>query len=556
MYEILDPSINAPRMGPDPRRIQLPLDITSAIICHIKSPADLSRIARTSRIHHFLTIPLLYHTVALRRPSRRPGGENRKRMALGALMKPGIAACVKVLEFVADDDRESRDEEEWWEKGQWSDEETAWAVAVAGVVTGMTRLDVFLWNTGGYIHPLLYAALAQHRTLKSLRVSHPPISSPASPSPAQALSPTASPHSSSPHKINRPPIISIPAFRTLRRLNLHNLSGISSLTDDYLPAIILSPNLEALSLSWRTPTPLRRMLLFQRLLKQPRPTRIENAFGGRLMPQNGQSASGNTEGVLRLKELALRNVIFDPPAADIDAWVDMRRLEKLSLIDCEIIDPTAWLDLIAGGVGGSGDSINSPISLRINSCASHWVTFLNTFDGLEELFILDPPVEEATETANWTGFLGTITKHHGATLKKLRLCSRWNLEKMSVSKLFRACPGLLELAFTMNQSQWEILDALMVFLPHVRFLHLLDCSPLTIEEVMVDLLSKALTTEVTLARDELLKLEVFGFANIVYRVDQTSYWDEDRMEMIRKGRFVSSDEVRDWAGIWRAENID
>lgn len=67
-------------------------------------------------------------------------------MALGALMKPGIAACVKVLEFVADDYEEGRDEEEWWEKGQWSDEETAWAVAVAGVVAGMTRLDAFLWG--------------------------------------------------------------------------------------------------------------------------------------------------------------------------------------------------------------------------------------------------------------------------------------------------------------------------------------------------------------------------------------------------------------------------
>lgn len=64
-------------------------------------------------------------------------------MALGALMKPGIAACVKVLEVVADDG-EARDEGEWWEKGQWSDDETAWAVAVAGVVVGMTRLDVFL----------------------------------------------------------------------------------------------------------------------------------------------------------------------------------------------------------------------------------------------------------------------------------------------------------------------------------------------------------------------------------------------------------------------------
>lgn len=67
-------------------------------------------------------------------------------MALGALMKPGIAACVKVLEIVADDSEEVRDDEEWWEKGQWSDDETAWAVAVAGVIAGMTRLDSFLWG--------------------------------------------------------------------------------------------------------------------------------------------------------------------------------------------------------------------------------------------------------------------------------------------------------------------------------------------------------------------------------------------------------------------------
>lgn len=68
-------------------------------------------------------------------------------MALGALMKPGIAACVNVLEVIADEDDVGKDieeEEEWWEKGQWSDEETVWAVAVAGVVAGMVRLDAFL----------------------------------------------------------------------------------------------------------------------------------------------------------------------------------------------------------------------------------------------------------------------------------------------------------------------------------------------------------------------------------------------------------------------------
>lgn len=253
------------------------------------------------------------------------------------------------------------------------------------------------------------------------------------------------------------------------------------------------------------------MLLLQRLLKQPRPPpRAENAYGGRATTQNGQAASGSTEGVLRLKELALRNVIFDLPVGEIEAWVDMRQLEKLSLIDCEIIDPTSWLDLICNGVSTNGDNINSPAavaaagggggcggsyiltqnspaassttgstpgthhssssistsasvsrptrpnlkSLRINSCASHWISFLNTFDGLEELLILDPPIQEATEAANLAGFLATIIQHHGVTLKRLRLCSRWSLHKMEVSKMFRACPNLLELGFSMNQSQW------------------------------------------------------------------------------------------------------
>lgn len=112
----------------------------------IKSPSDLASVARTSRIHHFLSIPLLYHTVSLRRPSRRPRA-GKKYMALSALMKPGIAACVKVLEIVGEDEEErDRDaEDEWWERAQWSDEDTVWAVAVAGVLAGCTRLETFWW---------------------------------------------------------------------------------------------------------------------------------------------------------------------------------------------------------------------------------------------------------------------------------------------------------------------------------------------------------------------------------------------------------------------------
>lgn len=65
-------------------------------------------------------------------------------MALAVLMKPGIAACVSILEIVGSDDH--TEEVEWWDSGQWSDEETVWAVAVAGVLAGMVRLDAFLWG--------------------------------------------------------------------------------------------------------------------------------------------------------------------------------------------------------------------------------------------------------------------------------------------------------------------------------------------------------------------------------------------------------------------------
>lgn len=96
----------------------------------------------------------------------------------------------------------------------------------------------------------------------------------------------------------------------------------------------------------------------------------------------------------------------------------------------------------------------------------------------------------------------------------------------------------------------------MVFLVHIRYLHILDCSPLTDAEVLEDLLSKIDTIESGLARDELSHLEVFAFSNIFYRADQTTCWEEAGKRKMRKGRFVDISEVREWAGIWRSEELD
>ncbi|KAH8148487.1 uncharacterized protein LAJ45_07590 [Morchella importuna] len=591
------------RTGADPARIQLPLDIMSSIISHIKSPSDLASVARTSRIHHFLSIPLLYHTVSLRRPSRRPRA-GKKYMALSALMKPGIAACVKVLEIVGEDEEErDRDaEDEWWERAQWSDEDTVWAVAVAGVLAGCTRLETFWWKTDDYVHPLLFTALVRNPSLKELKISHPAIP-PYHPHPSTngktgAGKSLAHKGFSNNPSIHRPPLTSVPPFRTLRRLCLTNLPSVSAFIDDYSPAIFFSPTLESISLSWRDPTPLGRMLFLQRILQQKKPP---TARGVGIGVGTGRPSDRQTAGKLRLKELELRNVIFDfPMVGDIKEWLDMAQLEKLSLLDCEVVDAASWLELIGAGShgslieseqppgflsgGGFTVGVESPgaassvvstpgttpgstasvirvvqlklKSLRINSCAAHWALLLNSFDGLEELYILDPPAVAHDEAENATVFLEAIERHHGATLKRLRLCSRWSYERLDVSRLFRSCAGLEELAISMLHSQWKILDVLIVFLTRLRYIHVLTVAPLTRADVMAEMRQNAAMMEIRLAQQDLRNLEVFAFGDFGHRADRVPVWDEARGRWVRKGRFVELADVWEWAGIWRAERVE
>ncbi|KAI5837035.1 hypothetical protein DFP73DRAFT_522152 [Morchella snyderi] len=614
MYEILDPTMHKPRTGADPARIQLPLDIMSSIISHIKSPSDLASVARTSRIHHFLSVPLLYHTVTLRRPRRRPK-TGRKYMALSALMKPGIAACVKVLEIVSGDgddeeveeegERDHDAENEWWERAQWSDEDTVWAVAVAAVLAGCTRLEMFWWKTDDYMHPLLFTALVRSPMLKELKISHPVIP-PYYPSPStngksvagKSLAPRGFSNNPS---IHRPPLTSVPPFRTLRRLCLINLPSVSAFIDDYSPAIFFSPMLDSISLSWRDPTPLGRMLFLQRFLQQKKPP---TARGVGIGVGTGRPSGPRTAGKLRLKQLELRNVIFDfPMVGDIKEWLDMAQLEKLSLLDCEVIDVASWLELIGAGshgtlieseqptgfLGGGGFTVSAESppaaatsssvvstpgttpgstasvirvvqlklkSLRINSCAAHWALLLNSFDGLEELYILDPPVVAPDEAENGTRFLEAIERHHGATLKRLRMCSRWSYERLDVSRLFRSCARLEELAISMLHSQWKILDILIAFLARLRYMHILAVTPMTREDVMAEMRQKMAMMEIRLAQPDICGLEVFAFDNFGYRADRVPVWDEAQGRWVRKGRFVELEEVREWAGIWRAGRVE
>lgn len=106
----------------------------------------------------------------------------------------------------------------------------------------------------------------------------------------------------------------------------------------------------------------------------------------------------------------------------------------------------------------------------------------------------------------------------------------------------------------MLQSQWKILDVLIIFLTRIRIIHIIDISPLTREEVVRDLDGKQEGVEKMLAQEEMMSVEVFAFEEVAYRVDRTVCWG--REGRVRRGRFVPREEVKEWAGVWRAERVD
>ena len=269
----------------------------------------------------------------------------------------------------------------------------------------------------------------------------------------------------------RPPLEIIPGFTNIRSLHFTNIPTSSVYIDDYTRAIFSSPRLEALYLGFTSRTSVGLRLFF--LHQKSRP-------------------AGSMGSKLKLKELALRNVSFDfPEGGVVDDWLDTEVLEVLSLVDCKIVATGCWPGLF-GNHNSSPAAVSSPVSarsagspagkssrtstprtsalsapppekkhrlklrsLRINSQAELWAGFLSSYEGLEELYILDPPEgQEEFEVAAPAGaFIDALVANH-KSIKRLRLYGEWVLHKTEVQRLFRACTQLQELALSFEQTQW------------------------------------------------------------------------------------------------------
>ncbi|CUS14391.1 unnamed protein product, partial [Tuber aestivum] len=483
----------------------------------IESPADLARVSRSSRIHHFLTVPLLYRNVVLvcRQEERRPYITLAQ---MGALLKPGIAACVRRLEVV-NEKPSGRDRR--------GEEHGVWAVALVGIITGMSMLEEFLWNSESMMHPILYEALSRHPKLGSLRIIHP-----------LSLHPPPPPSFA-------PPIV----FRNLKSIHL---TGLGSRTT-YNWSMSAMPALQVFKVSWRIST------------------RLSAIF-----PENGP-----IRGPRSLKELHISNVVLDIP---IQQCLDFLELQKLSLLDCSVGESSSWGEILSAeekkvtnsgspasvlSSGSGGITRRSPApaarhlklkSLRINEVGEHWANFLSSFAGLEELYIL--PSTNVTEEGTVEPFLDAIINSHCSTIRNLRLSTSHSVERRCASKLVRSCKGLEEVSLRIPKSEWKFIEILILFLTRIRVFQLLTTELSSHAEEYEELFARRENSENQVAQEGESLLEIFGFGTKwAWVVDRTPCWvdgvdpetGKTEKRRVKKGHIEQISMLSEKVGVWKAE---
>lgn len=320
-----------------------------------------------------------------------------------------------------------------------------------------------------------------------------------------------------------------------------------------------------------------------------------------------------------LKELHISNVVLDIP---LRRCLDLLELQKLSLLDCSVGEESSWDEILraeeqkaatAGSPAsvlstGSGRVVRqSPTpavkhpklkSLRINEVGKHWVNFLSSFAGLEELYIL--PSTSVIEQDTVEPFLDAIINFHGSTIRNLRLSTSQPVEKRCASKLVRSCKGLEEVSLRIPKSEWvrkttkppphtynivgqtdrattrsprcrhpplwkrkqKFIEILILFLTRIRVFHLLTTELSSHTEEYDELLAHREETERRVAGEGESLLEIFGFGTMwAWVIDRTPTWTDGvdpetgkvEKTWIKRGRIEQISVLREKVGVWKAE---
>lgn len=267
-------------------------------------------------------------------------------------------------------------------------------------------------------------------------------------------------------------------------------------------------------------------------------------------------------------------------------------MDKIS--DTETMKSMTALDMFGGPGGSHGGTRNIYLdatwehipkdlktkfkSVRCNERSNQHVQLLsNSKTGMENFYIVNtkcpvvhgdgngtsaltppgsaPPSQE--EVALGKQYIYALTRHHGASLKRLLLSDQWNLTSDEIGDLVRFCPNLEQLGIAIQSTQRNVLRLLIPFLPKVTAVRLLLNDSLHEHLKHVSREERMAGMGRDLWKAGVQQLKWVGLGDQIYRIGKTYSvpLEDGSQEWRREVAEATSDDVKD-IEIWRMDSLD
>ncbi|KAI9823628.1 MAG: hypothetical protein M1832_002409 [Thelocarpon impressellum] len=451
--EFIEPCSANGRSESDSRVVVLPLNLIAQIISYLDEPGDLSRMCRTCRVLHYMTLPKLHEHVNLRSYAdiryvdgspEGCGAASPFSMGLNGLVTRNVAPLVRSFRLWGE--WKEHDVAEHAKVGRVPDGSMMLNVVVRAAIDRMTKLESFCWELNTKLLETGYHGLAARNTLQSLTIKFPS------------------------SRMPRPSCV-IPPIPNLCSLKVTDIDPLCY-PDDISQLLLGSKKLKHLKMHWSP-----------RMRDNLEPSVSLHSYFGACMAANY---------VLPVESIAFQNLYSINPVP-FDLLFDGERVRSMTAINS--IGGVTSLETSFADVRWemtAPRAVPNLRSLRIDKMAKWHAEFLDRTSDFEQLFLINPnrPTSPGTssllspQSGNSPGeafapslsrlYIDAIVKNHGATLRHLLLSSHWALTQEELARLVRSCPNLEQVGFSLEKSGLDLMHLLLPFLRKIHAIRVLE----------------------------------------------------------------------------------
>ncbi|KAL9130442.1 MAG: hypothetical protein Q9217_001365 [Psora testacea] len=482
-------------------------------------------------------------------------------MGLNGLVTRNIAGYVRSFE-VCGEWRE-HDLEEHSSMGRVPDGSMMLNTLVRVAIERMVVLDSFSWDLNTKMLPIVWQALAQKITITKLSIKFP-------------------------SKRHPRPMTLVPPIPNLQSLKITDIDPLSY-PDDISSLLLGSKNLRHLCLHWSP-----------RMREKCEPSVHCSVYFEKCKVANY---------LLPLKSIAVQN-LYTYDCDSSGGVIDNDVVEEITLLN----STDGWGD--NGSTGFMDTAWRKPApyimpklkKLRIDKVSRGQCDFLDSFQGLERLYLIGPkskssnlvngdskdvpqpsvhtpPASNSSSPGTTisssdnpnrssasvqtlrSSYIDTIVRNHGSTLRHLLLLPQWRLTANDIAIIIRQCPNLEQLGIGTEFENFDHLRLLVPFLPKLEVIRImaggeegggkfvaamreLDSAGSHMEKIGQETVNREWSK---------LRFMELGASDMIfeigtrYRLDNT--WDAEGKEVWRRYvRRVALDEVREM-DIWKMDSM-